>query len=316
MHSDVEWDRPTGNIYYLYGLEAAAAFLLAIACINHVNLATAGAARRAREIGTRKILGATRTALALRFIAESLALSVAALFVALLVVELVVPRTPIADWLGAATPLRPTSEPVVLAAAIGFTALVGLVAGLYPALYLAAIPPLTALTRGDRVGSGLRLRELLVLVQFTVTACVIACTLLMTAQMSYVANRPLGFEETGKLVVTLRGTDVLERIPTVEDELLGDDRIRGATSANQPPVRCSVVTYRTLIRAGICPHIFGADRLAEKSGAVLVADMADSENGRRLGRWTVAVPHAAVNVAVDSNKLVPVIQSTRLPFPC
>ena len=235
LHSDVEWDRPTGNIYYLYGLEAAAAFLLAIACINHVNLATAGAARRAREIGTRKILGATRTALALRFIAESLALSVAALFVALLVVELVVPRTPIADWLGAATPLRPTSEPVVLAAAIGFTALVGLVAGLYPALYLAAIPPLTALTRGDRVGSGLRLRELLVLVQFTVTACVIACTLLMTAQMSYVANRPLGFEETGKLVVTLRGTDVLERIPTVEDELLGDDRIRGATSANQLP---------------------------------------------------------------------------------
>jgi putative ABC transport system permease protein len=236
LHSDVEWDRPTGNVYYLYGLEAAVVFLLLIACINHVNLATAGAARRAREIGTRKILGATRAALALRFTAESLALSVAALLVALLVVELVVPRTPIADWLGTAASLRPTSEPVVLAAAIGFTALVGVLAGLYPALYLAAIPPLTALTRGDRLGgSGLRLRELLVLAQFTVTACVIACTLLMTAQMSYVANRPLGFDDGGKLVVTLRGTDVLERIPTIEDELLADERIRGATSANQLP---------------------------------------------------------------------------------
>jgi putative ABC transport system permease protein len=75
LYSDVEWDRPLGSLYYLYGLEAAVAFLLLIACINHVNLATAGAARRAREIGTRKILGATRRALTLRFVGESLTLS-------------------------------------------------------------------------------------------------------------------------------------------------------------------------------------------------------------------------------------------------
>jgi putative ABC transport system permease protein len=236
LYSDLDWDRPTGNRYYLYGLEAAVAFLLLIACINHVNLATASAARRAREIGTRKILGATRRALALRFVGESLCLSAVALVVILALVELVVPRTPIADWLGTATSLRPTAEPATLAAAVGFSVLVGLLAGLYPALYLSGVAPLKAMTRGDQLGgSGMRLRELLVLVQFTVTACVIACTLLMVSQMRYVANRPLGFDEQGKLVVTLRGVDVLQQIPTIEQELLADERILGATSSNAMP---------------------------------------------------------------------------------
>lgn len=236
LHSDVAWDLPKGNRYYLYGLEAAVAFLLLIACINHVNLATAGAARRAREIGTRKILGATRRALTLRFIGESLCLSLAALVVSLVVVEVLVPLTPIADWLGTTVSLRLASEPAALAAAVAFTLLVGLLSGAYPALYLAAIPPLTAMKSGGKFGgSGVRLRELLVVVQFTVTAGVIACTLLMAAQMRYVANRPLGFEERGKLVVTLRGVDVLQRIPTIQTELLANDRVLGATSSMTMP---------------------------------------------------------------------------------
>jgi putative ABC transport system permease protein len=236
LYSDLEWDRPVGNRYYLYGLEAAVAFLLVIACINHVNLATASAARRGREIGTRKILGATRRALALRFVGESLALSGAALLVSLVLVELVVPRSPIAAWLDTDATLRLAAEPLALARAMGFALLVGLASGVYPALYLAAIAPLAALTRGDRLGgSGLRLRELLVLVQFTVTACVIACTLTMAAQMRYVAHRPLGFAERGKLVVTLRGADVIAQLPTIEQQLLASDRIAGATSANTLP---------------------------------------------------------------------------------
>jgi putative ABC transport system permease protein len=236
LYSDVEYDRPTGNRSFLLGLEAAVAFLLLIACINHVNLATATAARRAREVGTRKIHGATRRTLALRFIGESLCPSAAALVVALLVVELVVPRTPIADWLGSGASLHPLSEPLVLAATAGFTLLVGALAGLYPALYIAAIPPLTAMTRGDKLGrSGLRLRELLVLVQFTVTACAIACTLLMAEQMRYIANRPLGFDDRGRLVVTLRGADVIEQIPTIERELTANGRVLAATSADSLP---------------------------------------------------------------------------------
>ncbi|HZF29031.1 MAG TPA: FtsX-like permease family protein [Gammaproteobacteria bacterium] len=236
LYSDVEYDRPVGNRYFLLGLEAAVAFLLLIACINHVNLATASAARRVREVGTRKILGATRRALALRFVGESSILSAAALVVALLVVELVVPRTPIADWLGTAASLRPASEPLVLAATGTFALLLGVLSGLYPAIYLAGIPALTAMTRGDRLGgSGLRLRELLVLVQFTVTTCVIACTLLMGAQMRYVASRPLGFEDRGKLAVTLRGTDVIDQISAIERELTASGRVLAATSSDSLP---------------------------------------------------------------------------------
>jgi putative ABC transport system permease protein len=236
LHSDVGWDRPTGNRYYLYGLEAAVAFLLLIACINHVNLATASAARRAREIGTRKVLGATRRALAVKFLGESLGVAVAALFVSLALVELVVPRTPIADWLGTAVSLTPTSDRAALAAAAGFSLVVGLLAGLYPALYLSAVPPRKAMTTGAKLGgSGVRLRELLVLVQFTVTAAVIACTLLMAAQMRHIASRPLGFEDQGRLVVTLRGADVIEQIPTIENELLANEQILAATSSTLLP---------------------------------------------------------------------------------
>ncbi len=181
-------------------------------------------------------MGATRRALTLRFVGESLCLSTAALIVSLGLVELVVPRTPIADWLGTAASLRPTSEPAVLAAAVAFSLFVGLLSGLYPAFYLAAIQPLKAMTRGDRLGgSSVRLRELLVLVQFTVTACVIACTLLMASQMRYVESRPLGFEDRGKLVVTLRGVDVIEQIPTIESELTASGRVLGATSSMAVP---------------------------------------------------------------------------------
>jgi putative ABC transport system permease protein len=249
LYSDVGWDRPTGNRAYLYGLEAAVAFLLLIACINHVNLATASAARRAREIGTRKMLGASRGALALRYVAESLCIAAAALAVALIAVEIVVPRTPVADWLGTSVPLSAAGDPLVLACTVAFALLVGLASGLYPALYLARIPALAAMTRGAELGgSGLRLRELLVLVQFTATACVIACTLLMAAQMRYVANRPLGFEDGGKVVVTLRSVATIDRIPAIEAELLKDARVRAATSANSMPGMGLVSSYMDVER--------------------------------------------------------------------
>jgi putative ABC transport system permease protein len=285
----VEWDRPTGNRYYLYGLEAAVAFLLLIACINHMNLATASAARRAREIGTRKMLGATRAALAARFVAESLCLTLAALAIALLLVELAVPRTPIAEWLGTSAHLSVTAEPLVLAATVAFALLVGLASGAYPALYLARIPALAAMTRGDQIGgSGVKLRELLVLVQFTVTACVIACTLLMAAQMRYVASRPLGFEDRGKLVVTLRGADTIERTPAIESELLADNRIVGATSANNLPGFNSISSYMDVERND-----------GEMQGVFLNHMQVDENFADVLGMRMAAGRNFSRNVATD-----------------
>ena len=101
----------------------------------------------------------------------------------------------------------------------------GLLSGLYPAFYLSSWAPLTALTgQADRRQGSLRLREALVLLQFTISAAVIACTLLMGAQMRYVANKPLGFDKENRLVVSLRGLPTIEKYPTIRTELLKDSQ--------------------------------------------------------------------------------------------
>lgn len=232
LSSGLNLDRPTGNRYYLLGLEAAVAFILLVACINHVNLATASAVRRAKEIGTRKVLGASKGALLRQFIGESTLLALAGVIVGLALVKVVVPLTPIESWLGQSA--APVLSLGAIAAMVALGVVVGVLSGLYPAFYLSAAVPLTAVSaRGARSGSAKsRLRELLVLVQFTVTVCVIACTLLMASQMRYVATRPLGFDEHGRVLIPLRGTDVIEQIPTIEQTLSSNEHILGATSGD------------------------------------------------------------------------------------
>ena len=100
LYSNVPYDRPTGNRYYLYGFIAVAVFTLLVACINYMNLATARASKRAKEVGMRKILGSSRRALVLQFLAESLLLAVVAVVLGLGLVGAAVAFTPISDLLG------------------------------------------------------------------------------------------------------------------------------------------------------------------------------------------------------------------------
>ncbi len=232
LNSDLNLDQPTGNRHYLLGLQTAVAFLLLIACINHVNLGMAAAARRTREIATRRILGATRGALVLGFVVESLSMSGVALVLSLLVVQLVVPLTPLAEWLGSAAVLAPFREPSVLVGVAMAALGVGALAGVYPALVSASTPARGALSSRGAGAAGLRLREGLVVAQFAVTACVVACTLVMAEQLEYVASTPLGFAKENRLVVTVRGADVLALLPVIKRELEAHPRVRGVTSSD------------------------------------------------------------------------------------
>ncbi len=298
LSSGLDLDRPTGNRYYLLGLEAAVAFILLVACINHVNLATASAVRRAKEIGTRKVLGASRRALLLQLVGESMSLSVVALLASLALVELVVPLTPIEGWLGQST--TPVLSFGVLAAMTGLGLVIGVLSGLYPAFFLSAVAPLTAVsTGGAQSGSAKsRLRELLVLVQFTVTVCVIASTLLMASQMRYVASRPLGFQDHGRILLPLRGTDVVEQIPTIEQALARNDHIRGATSGDAvlgqelPAGFMDVETNDGAMNGVLVHHLPVQDNFVEVLGLEIVA-------GRNL----------SPDVATDRNKAMIVNQA-------
>jgi putative ABC transport system permease protein len=236
MQSEVMDGLPTGNLMYLYGCAAVALVILAIACINYMNLATARATRRARAIGIRKILGASRFGLAAQFLGEAMLFALIALVLGVVIVEVVLKFTPINQLMGGQVGLDLLHQPQLVLWLLGFAIGVGLLSGAYPALYLSSWAPLTALTGKHSAGKGnLRMREVLVLVQFTISAAAIAVTLLMMAQMHYLQNRPLGFEQHGRMVVTLRGSSALEKIPSMRNALAADSHIHATAVADVLP---------------------------------------------------------------------------------
>jgi putative ABC transport system permease protein len=234
LNSDVGYDLPTGNKYYVYGFFAVALFILLVACINYVNLAMARGAKRAKEIGMRKILGISRTHLVFRFLSESVFFSLIAVFVGTVLVDLVLRLTPIDMLFGKPLGFNVLNEPMLLAWILGFGLIIGLIAGIYPAVYLSSIPPLTALaTVGRRKKGSFRLRQSLVLLQFTVSVVVIACTFIMALQMRYISHKPLGFDKQNRIIVTLTGKDVVLKWQQLRTELLKNSHVLGVTASSQ-----------------------------------------------------------------------------------
>jgi putative ABC transport system permease protein len=230
LYSDVPYDQPTGNRYYLYGFIAVAVFTLLVACINYMNLATARAAKRAKEVGIKKILGSTRGALIGQFLAESMLLAVVSAALGVLLVEAAAALTPLNELLGKSIELSFTQSPEVFGWIAGLALVVGLGAGLYPAVYLSSIVPVAALVGGSKGNSrSTGLREGLVFVQFVISIAVIACTLLMASQMRYMASLSLGYERENRVMISLRGVDVIERSEAIKTQLLTNPNVLGVT---------------------------------------------------------------------------------------
>lgn len=233
-NSDVGYDEPTGNKMYLYGFGAVAIFILLVACINYMNLATARATKRAKEVGMQKILGSGRTRLILQFMGEAVFFSLVALLFGYILIQVALTMTPINELLDNSIALKSLTDPQVLAGMLIFSLILGLISGIYPAFYLSSIAPLSALVGSHKAGRGsVRLREVLVLIQFMISVCVIACTLLMALQLRYVSNKPLGFEKENKLIITLRTADVIDKAPTLKKELLKNSNVMGVSLTSE-----------------------------------------------------------------------------------
>jgi len=230
LHSDVPESLPTGNIYYLYGFIAVTVFTLLVACINYMNLATARAARRAKEVGMRKILGSSRGALIVQFLAESTLLALVAVLLGVLLVKLAVALTPIDQLFGKTISLSFAQTPELWLWLAGLVLIVGIGAGLYPAFYLSSVVPVSALVGGGKGGGrSSRLREGLVFLQFLISVAVIACTLVMGAQMRYISGLSLGFERENRVYVTLRGADTILSSDAIRTQLLTNPNVLGVS---------------------------------------------------------------------------------------
>ena len=229
---------PRGNPLYLTLGTILAAVVLMIAGVNYVNLATARAGRRIHEIGVRKALGAHRGQLMRQFLSESVLLSTAATVLGAALTEVLSLLLPVIAGSGFELPqLRWTSSTYAGAAALAVG--VGLVAGAYPAWVVARFQP-TAAVRGGRVGGG-RLRQGLVVAQFTVTAALLTVTLLMWHQVDYIQNllrkdSVLGLESE-QVVVVHNNNSVLtvDQARSFKTELLQDSRIAAVSLSTSVP---------------------------------------------------------------------------------
>lgn len=194
--------RPHGNRALLYTTGMIGGLILLAAIINFVNLTTARAATRQIEVGIRKASGATRRHLAAQFLGEALLLSAAALILAAALVELLLPGFDrIAGWTLA---FDYSHHPAILLTAIGVAAVVGVLAGVYPASVLSAFRPAVAVRGGATSPGGTRVRRVLVTVQFAVLSGLLIAILVVFEQTSY-ARRILGRLDTAQIFAVVGG---------------------------------------------------------------------------------------------------------------
>jgi putative ABC transport system permease protein len=192
--------KENGNITTVRVLTFVGILILAIAGINFVNLATARAAERAREVGVRKVLGSRRKQLISQFLSESMLITAISIILAIFFLQLIIgvfnnlSQTQLQlDFIG---------NPVLIIAVLAVTVTLGVIAGLYPAFFIASLKPVTVLKgKFQSSNSGTLLRNGLVIFQFTVSIVLISATLIAYAQLDYMNTKSLGFDKEDLMVI-------------------------------------------------------------------------------------------------------------------
>ncbi|RRB11907.1 FtsX-like permease family protein [Larkinella knui] len=193
-----------GRIGYVRLFSLVAVFILLIACINFMNLATARSTRRAKEVGVRKVVGAVRSALIGQFMGEAVLL---AFFSGILAVSLVLILLPAFNALTGKQLVLPVGQPVFWASLVALLVLTGLVSGSYPALFLSSMNPIRALKgRILSSGSGVTFfRKTLVVFQFSLSLILIVGMIVIYRQMGYIQSKNIGYDRENLLYVPLEG---------------------------------------------------------------------------------------------------------------
>lgn len=226
LHSDVKADfRSNGNGTYVTGLSVIAIFVLLLASINFINLSTARSAKRAREVGLRKVLGAFRSSLIRQFLAESIVYSILSVLIAIGLVYLLLPF--FSELANRELDISVLLSTELIASLVGLVLVVGVVSGSFPAFYLSAFQPVVVL-KGNYKGrsGGSWLRRILVVSQFIVSIGLIVATITVFKQIHYLQTKELGFDRDqlayASLSPSARKMDAAElkneisRIPGIE----------------------------------------------------------------------------------------------------
>lgn len=208
--------------------------LLLTACINFINLATAQAIRRAKEVGVRKVMGSSRSQLVFQFLCETFLIVVCATFLSVILTELALPY--LNELLDLQITFSLLNDQVLLLFLVVQTLLVTLFAGFYPAFVLSNFQPITALRSRMSVQKlgGISLRQVLVVMQFTICQVLIICTLLVNEQMNFFRNKSLGFDKEAVVTITLPRNSG-HKIQPLRQELLNNPAVREVSFGSDAP---------------------------------------------------------------------------------
>lgn len=230
LHSRVDYEiEPNGNITYVHILSAIAIFLLVIAIINFMNLSTATSTSRAKEIGMKKVVGASRPQLIKQFLGEAILLSFIALLLSLLMVELTLPFfNNLADK---SLSLTVFYQPIWFSGIFLLGLLTGVLSGIYPAFYISSFQPLKVL-KGQFSGGarGGQARKILVTIQFAISVALIVSTLIAFDQLHFLKNAELGFNKESVVIVPISRTPIVQKYEDFRTALLANPNILSVTA--------------------------------------------------------------------------------------
>ncbi len=264
LYSDRSFElSPGGNIQYVYVFSAVALFILAIACINFMNLTTARSAGRAKEVGIRKVLGTNRKKLITQFLSESILMAIISFIIAILIAYLILPL--FNNVSGKNMNLQFLFSTWSLPILIALPLIIGLLAGIYPAFYLSAFKPIEVLKGKLRFNAkGVSLRSILVIFQFSSSIILIIATIVIYRQLNFIQTKNLGFNKTQVLIIN-------------EAYALGNntDAFKNELLANPGVTHASFSGYLPVTNSSRSDNSYSKD-------AVM-----DASNGFNMQTWTV-----------------------------
>jgi len=207
-----------GPIQFVWLFGTIGVFVLLLACINFMNLSTARSERRAKEVGIRKTIGSRTRQLVAQFLGESVLVALIAAAFALAIVRLVLPFF---NQLSAKDMRIPGTEPIFWLAFVGFALFTGLLAGSYPACYLSSFNPVKVLKGTFKAGKLASVpRQILVVLQFTVSLTLVICTIIVFRQILFSKDRPVGYTREGLFTVDMNTPEIGQHYEALRTELI------------------------------------------------------------------------------------------------
>jgi putative ABC transport system permease protein len=209
---------PNSDVTYIYTFSCIALLILAISCANFVNITTAQASVRAKEIGVRKVNGAVRKQLIVQFMTEILLICCLSLIIAEALTVLMLPL--LNELTGKALHVNILAQPLFVTGILAVAFLTAILAGGYPALYQASLKPMQVLKGRWTPSGSTTLRKGLVVFQFALSSILVIASLIITQQLNFVQNKPLGFDPQQIITLPIQNNYLRSNYETVKSELL------------------------------------------------------------------------------------------------